>query len=247
LVPERVWQEFCRSLIEKNPEQFITVLRTCGALRIVIPELDGLFGIPNSPEDYPGIDSGLKALDALQKTAAVSDDPIVRFAALLHDIGNCDTPMANWPAHQPLPEEVGRRIEAMCQRLRIPREYSHLARMTAQFYRKIHSLRDLDAEVIVQVLEGCDAFRRPLIVEQLLLICDAIANDSLQKHASHWQIIHDKCAKISIQSLIDQGYQGEGIKKGLHQKRVECVEACITSSYWLQQGGYYNQNRVKNG
>ena len=223
LVPERVWQEFHRSLGEKNPEQFITVLRSCGALRVVIPELDCLFGIPNSPQAYPLIDSGLQAIDALKKMTALSESPALRFAALMHGLGNGCTPMTCWPEHQPSSEVVHQRIETMCQRLRIPKEYSHLAHMTAQFYRVIQQLPELDAETIVTTLEQCDAFRRPIVFEQCLYICDAIAVSSFQQHAKNWQIIGENCGKINAQSLIDEGYQGEGIKKGLHQKRVDFV------------------------
>jgi tRNA nucleotidyltransferase (CCA-adding enzyme) len=228
LVPERVWQEFCRSLVEKNPEQFVTVLRSSGALRVVLPELDALFGIPNSPEVFVAVDSGLQALFALQKTARLTDSSIMRFAALLHNIGNCDTPIANWPIHQPSAEQVRIRIEKMGNRLRIPNEYCHLACITAQFYREIQRLQELDAEAIVQLLEHCDAFRRPQFVEQLVFISDAIAHLSSQRHAIEWQHIRENCGKISTKSLIDEGYQGVAIKNGLHQKRVHNVEAWIS-------------------
>lgn len=223
LVPERVWQEFHRSLGEKNPEQFILVLRSCGALRVVIPELDCLFGIPNSPGECPLIDSGLQALDALKKTAVLSESPALRFAALIHGIGSSCTSMATWPDHQPLIEQIHHPIETLCNRLRIPKDYGQLARMTAQFYRTIQQLPQLDAETIVTTLEQCDAFRRPAVFEQCLLVCDAIAVCRSQQHAKNWQIIGENCGKMSAQSLIAQGYQGKDIQKGLHQKRVDFV------------------------
>lgn len=191
LVPERVWQEFSRSLSEKNPEQFIIILRACGALRVVIPELDALSN---------------GALEALVKVAAVTSDPLLRFAALSHGL-----------------EDVA--LNAMCHRLRVPVDYAHLAQITVKFYRSIQALLHLDAESIVKILEASDSFRRPQLLEQVLVISDAIADSSLQKQAKNWLIIRDKCGKISPQSLIAQGFQGAGIKKGLHQKRVDCVEA----------------------
>lgn len=223
LVPERVWQEFHRSLTEANPEQFIMVLRSCGALRVVIPELDCLFGIPNNSAKFQLIDSGMQAIDALKKTAALLESPALRFAALMHCLGNSCTPMAIWPDHQPSLEDIHRRIESLCSRLRIPKDFSQLARMTAQFYRTIHQLPQLDAEAIVTTLEQCDAFRRPAVFEQCLLVCDAIAVCPSQQQAKNWQIIGENCGKISAQFLIAQGFQGKDIKNGLHQKRVDFV------------------------
>lgn len=196
LVPERVWQEFSRSLGERNPEQFIAVLRACGALQVVIPEIEA------------------PALDALEKMAVKTDSPVLRFAALLYNLGG-------------EPDDCSS-IETMSARLRIPKEYTHLACLTAQYYRQLQALQEMDAEHIVQLLERCDAFRRPQIFEQLLMISDAIAQHSSQRHASQWLIIYEICGKISTKSLIDQGLKGEAIKKGLHQKRVNNVEAWIS-------------------
>ena len=225
LVPERVWQEFFRSLQEKNPEQFILVLRSCGALSVVIPELDVLFGIPDQRQQCSLIDSGLQALDALKKAASLSNDPLLRFAALCHNIGNGSTPMSNWPLHAPSLEAIHHQLEKMCHRIRVPKEYEFLARMTAQFYRTIYDFQYLEAEAIVITLEQCDAFRRPQIIQQMLWIADAIACLPLQQQAKNWLNMIEICGKINAQFLIKQGYQGEEIKKRLHQNRVDAVAA----------------------
>ena len=209
LVPERVWQEFSRSLQEKNPEQFIGVLRACGALKVVIPELDMLFGYPMQLDDNVVMDSGLAALNALEKITSVSQDPIDRFAALCHVIGKGDISL----------------VDTLCHRLKIPKKYEHLARLTAQFYHQIQQLPVLGAEGIVDVLEHCDAFRRPQIFLKLVFICDAIALKPSERYAQRWANILDICDKISVKSILEEGCVGEDIKKGLHQKRVLCVEA----------------------
>lgn len=227
LVPERVWQEWDSSLHEKNPEQFISVLRTCGALEVVIPELDGLFGIPNSPEVCPLIDTGMQAMEALKQTAALSESALLRFAALWHDIGNICTPMSDWPVHHPSRNMIQHSVSALCERLRIPKTYEHLMTMTAQFYPLLQRLEELDAAAIVTTLEQCDAFRRPQIIKQLFWLADVIARRPSHKQAKNWLILLDICGKISAQVLIEQGCQGEAIKTGLHQKRVDAVASWI--------------------
>lgn len=223
LVPERVWQEFCRSLQEKNPEQFLMTLRSCGALRVVIPELDALYGIPNDVSSGL-IDSGVRSVDALKKISNVSTDPKLRFAVLVYDVGHADVPKALWPDTSPSVIERVLRIESLCSRLRIPKEYCHLATLLAKFYVQIQRLPDLEAKEIVHVLEASDAFRRHHLFEQLLVMSDALA---AQSHTGQWKMIRDECAKIKVQSLISQGYEGEGIKKELFQRRVHCVEVLM--------------------
>ena len=223
LVPERVWQEWEKSLREKNPEQFILVLRCCGALSVVIPELDVLFGIPNDPAVCPRIDTGLQALDALTQTAVLYESPQPRFSALWHGIGNATTPVNHWPLHQPTRDSIQQQVRALCERLRIPKTYEHLASMTAYFYRILPCLDELDAETIVATLEQCDAFRRPEVMSQLVWLADVIERRETHKQAKNWLILMDICGKISAKALIAEGCQGEDIKKGLHQKRVDAV------------------------
>lgn len=225
LVPERVWQELIRSLSERDPEYFILVLRSCGALRVVVPEWDALFGIPNRREIYPPIDSGLQALDALINTAKITDDPSIRFAALCHVIGHVDTPMALWPNHPNQGSALHARMENLSQRLRIPHDTAHLARLAAQWIPSLNAFVEQEAEAIVCLMEACDAFRRPSFFEQLVLIADAVMRNPDLKNGKNWLNLRDNCGKISAKTLIDQGYQGAAIKKGLHEKRVAFVQA----------------------
>lgn len=224
LVPERVWQEFYRALQEKNPEQFILVLRQCGALAVVIPELDALFGIPNPPSVCSMVDTGLQAIEALKKVASLSESALLRFAALWHDIGHICTPMVNWPTHQSTPAETRAIVEVMCKRLRAPKEYMHLTLMTAQYYSTLQNFKQLDAETIVTMLEQCDAFRRAELFKQVLWIADAIALHPSQQQAKNWLNILALCGKINAQLLISRGSQGEAIKIALHQERVKMVQ-----------------------
>lgn len=233
LVPERVWQEWQRSLEEKNPEQFIVTLRSCDALHVIFPELDDLFGVPNPYRYHHEVDSGIHTLMVLQAAVALSTDPVVRFAALVHDLGKAISPMHNWPSHHGHEEQGVPIIESLCSRLRIPNEYRTLAIAVSRFHLNIHRLSELRANTIVKILEQADAFRRPQLFYNMLIACQADAEgcgrevDYRQRDA--WSYILTECAKVSAQAIMAQGYEGEAIKQALHQHRVACVELILNS------------------
>lgn len=236
LVAERVWQEWQRSLGEKNPEIFIRTLRSCGALKIVLPELDDLFGIPNPYNHHPEVDSGVHSLMVLQVAVELSTDPMLRFAALVHDLGKAATPMQEWPKHHGHEERGVEIIESLCKRLRIPADYRKFAVMVSRCHLKIHRLLELKAATIVTILEQTDAFRRPKLFENLVLVCEADAQGRGRKidykQARQWLYVLMECAKLSPKNLIEQGFQGEEIKKELHKRRVACVKLILNS--WEQ-------------
>ncbi|MBA2652273.1 MAG: multifunctional CCA addition/repair protein [Tatlockia sp.] len=236
LVPERVWQELQRSLEEKNPEVFIQTLRSCGALQVVLPEIDALFGVPNPPNHHPEIDSGVHTLMVLQAAVELSVDSLVRFGALVHDLGKATTAMEEWPKHHGHEERGVEIIESLCKRLRIPADYRKFAVMVSRYHLKIHRLFELKAETIVKVLEQTDAFRRPKLFENLVLACEADSQGRGRKidykQAPQWLFVLFECAKVSSQNLIEQGFQGEAIKHEIHKRRVACVELILNS--WKQ-------------
>jgi tRNA nucleotidyltransferase (CCA-adding enzyme) len=224
LVPERVWREWSSSLQEKNPQIFISTLRSCGALHVILPEIDTLFGIPGSPIHHPEIDTGIHTLMAQQVATVLSDDPMVRFAVLLHDLGKALTPVAQWPSH-PEHEAGGVPIvEALCLRLRIPVDYRKLAQMAARFHLTIHCLYSLDAEAIVNLFEQTDAFRNPHRFEKLVTVCEAdargVGKEVSYPQADDWRGLLNECLSIEAKEWVAKGYQGEAIKTALHDGRV---------------------------
>ena len=232
LVPERVWQEWQRSLQEKNPELFIQILRVTGALNVVLPEIDVLFGIPNPAKYHREIDTGVHSLQVLQAAAALTDDPLIRFAALVHDLGKGGTPIGNWPAHHGHETSGLTIIDTLCERLRIPAEYRHFARLVCRYHLNIHRLYELRAKTIVNIFARTDAFRRPQLFHKLLVVCEADAKGKgKEKHdykqADLWRYLLQECAKINAASLVEQGYQGEAIKLGLQQLRVDCIQQIL--------------------
>lgn len=236
LVAERVWQEWQRSLDEKNPETFITTLRACGALKVVLPEIDALFGIPNTRYYHSEVDSGIHSLMVLQAAVELSADPMIRFAALVHDLGKAATPMNEWPKHHGHEERGVVIIDKLCQRLRIPADYRKFAMTVSRFHLNIHRLFELRAGTVVKIFERTDAFRRPQLFANLLLVCEADAQGCGKrvdyKQAALWSTLQEECAKISAKQLIEAGHQGEAIKEHLHQQRVACVDRILNS--WKQ-------------
>lgn len=228
LVAERVWQEWEGSLHEQNPEVFVTTLRSCGALQIILPEIDALFGVPSSRHYHPEVDTGIHTLMVMQVAVSMSSDPCIRFAALVHDLGKARTPIKQWPkqhGHEELGVAV---IESLSQRLRIPVDYRKFAQNVSRYHLNIHKLYELRADTIVKILERLDAFRRPELFIKLLTVCEADARGrklaSEYPQAERWRQIHAACSAIDAKHLIEEGLQGEAIKTGLHQSRIAAVK-----------------------
>lgn len=233
LVAERVWQEWQKSLCEKNPERFILTLRSCDALRVTLPEIHALFGVPNPYVHHPEIDSGVHSLMALTAAVQTTPDPMTRFAALVHDLGKALSPMNSWPKHHGHEERGVPIIEALCARLRIPNEYRTLAVMTSRYHLMIHRISELRAATIVSTLDNLDAFRRPQLFAKVLIACYAdSAGRGKEVHysqASLWHTILEECTKVQVKTVIDEGYKGKTIKEELHRRRITCVQAIINS------------------
>jgi len=149
------------------------VLRACGALRSVYPEIDALFGVPQPAQWHPEIDTGVHTLMVLDQAVTLSDDPKVRFAALVHDLGKGTTPPAQWPGHRGHEERSVALIESLCTRLRVPGQFRDLAVIVARYHGQVHRAFELRAGTVLEMLQKADAFRRPERFEQALLACEA--------------------------------------------------------------------------
>jgi tRNA nucleotidyltransferase (CCA-adding enzyme) len=175
LVPERVWQELARGLMEQKPSRMIAVLRDCGALARILPELDALWGVPQPPLHHPEVDTGVHMMLVIDYAAERKLDLPVRFAALMHDLGKGATPEEHWPKHHGHEGMGPRLITALSKRLRVPTECRDLAVMTAREHGNVSRALELRPNTIVTLLERCDAFRKPERFAQMLLAseCDA--------------------------------------------------------------------------
>jgi tRNA nucleotidyltransferase (CCA-adding enzyme) len=173
LVPERVWQELVKALVEPKPSRFFEVLRECGALERLLPEVDRLYGIPQPERWHPEIDTGVHTMMVVDMAAKLSDEAVIGFAALTHDLGKGDTPPEILPSHKGHEERGVTLISEVCRRLNAPRRFNELAEITARYHGLAHKSEQLDADGILDLLEGADAFRRPERFERMLVACEA--------------------------------------------------------------------------
>ena len=172
LVAERVWQEVARGLMEAAPSRMIELLRACGALARILPELDALWGVPQPPLHHPEVDTGLHMMLVIDYAAERGFELAVRFAALMHDLGKGATPPQDWPSHHGHEGRGITLIEALCKRLKVPNECRELALMAAREHGNVGRAEILRANTLVTLFERCDAFRKPQRFAQLLQACE---------------------------------------------------------------------------
>jgi len=234
LVAERVWQETVRALAEPVPSRFIAVLRDCGALVRVFPEIDALFGVPQAPAHHPEIDTGVHTMMVLDQAARLSADTEVRFAALVHDLGKALTPKDELPSHHQHEHSGLVPIRAMCERLRVPKEHRDLALIVCEYHLTLHKIAELRPATIVKLLESIDAFRRPVRVEKFALACAADKrgrtgheNDDYPQQALLRQC-YEAAARVDAAALAAKHRTGIAIAEALHEARCRAVQAVMT-------------------
>ena len=230
LVPERVWQETVRALAEPEPARFFEVLRDCGALAVLFPEVERLFGVPQPAQYHPEIDCGIHTLLVLQQAVQLSTAPEVRFAALTHDLGKGLTPADILPSHHGH-ERLSRELTTqLCERLKIPNRFRELAEHVAEQHGRIHKAQELQAKTVLNVLEVTDAFRKPERFEQLLLACEADSKGRTgfesrpYPQAAYFREALRACQQVEVQTVIQAGFQGVQIKEELHRRRIAVIK-----------------------
>jgi tRNA nucleotidyltransferase (CCA-adding enzyme) len=175
LVPDRVWKETQSALAGNDPQVFFSVLRECGALKIVFPEIEALFGIPQPAKWHPEIDCGVHTMMVLEQASRLTVNTEVRFAALVHDLGKATTPKKHLPKHPGHEKRSVRLVTALSERLPVPAAYRELGVLTAEFHAHCHRAFELRPATVLRVLQRLDAFRRPDRFEKFLFACEADA------------------------------------------------------------------------
>ena len=179
LVPERVWQELSRGLMEARPPRMFEVLRGCGALARLLPEVDRLWGVPQPAAHHPEVDTGVHLMMVLQMSARLQANLPVRFACLCHDLGKGTTAPDQWPRHLGHEQRSVKLLRTLCERLRVPVDCRELAEVVAGEHGNVHRSGELNATAVLRLLERCDAFRRPERFAQALLACECDARGRL--------------------------------------------------------------------
>ncbi len=231
LTAERVWQEWHKSLSTHHPEVFLQVLRDCGALAVVLPEIDRLFGVPQPEKWHPEIDTGIHTLMVAKQAAQLSDSLLVRFAAQVHDLGKGVTPPSEWPSHKLHCHTGLNIIESLCERIRVPNEFRDLALAVCAQHSNIHRADELKPATKLKVLGLLDVWRKPERLEQVLLCCEADHRGRLGLESEPYpqrEIFlraYQAALGVEVRAVIADGFQGKQIKEELDKRRVSAIEA----------------------
>lgn len=239
LTPERVWKELDKVLHGTDPQIFFQVLRDCGALKVIIPELDRLYGIPARPQWHPEVDTGIHALMAIEQAARISPDGKVRFATLCHDFGKGLTPPEVLPSHHGHGERGIPLIRDFCQRLRVPNDYRDLALLVSEFHSIIHIALELRSSTLLRFFDRADAWRRPQRLQQLLDCCRADFHGRLgfaDKEYPEPDYVAEAFAAaqaVPVAPIVDAGFTGEAIRQKLGRERQVAIRA--VRERWLER------------
>jgi tRNA nucleotidyltransferase (CCA-adding enzyme) len=240
LVAERVWQELAKGLMERQPSRMLTILRDCGALAVVLPEVAALWGVPQAPEHHPEIDTGIH-LGMVLDVAAREQAPLeVRFACLVHDLGKATTPAEQWPRHLGHEMRSVKLLRTLCQRLRVPQACAELAEVVAREHGNIHRSASLGAAAILRLLERCDAFRKPARFAHIVQACACDARGRLGREQDAYsqgkRLIQALQAALAIdstaiaQAAMQAGAQGPAVGKALAKARELAIAPCVAAS-----------------
>jgi len=230
LVAERVWAETEKALAEARPDVFISVLRACGALKVIYPEIDALFGVPQPEKWHPEIDTGVHQLLALREAVKLGGGVAVRFAVLMHDLGKAATPADVLPSHHGHEDAGVALVEQLCARLRVPNHLRELAVVTARYHTHVHRAFELRAATVLKTLEGCDALRRPERFADLLLACEADARGRTgfeqrdYPQRAFFAAARERTAAVALTEDDRRGKTGEQIGEELRRRRLAALE-----------------------
>ena len=231
LVPERVFAELSKALTEDRPSVFFEVLRACGALIRLFPEIEALFGVPQPPVHHPEIDTGIHTLMVLDQAARLSAEPVVRFAALTHDLGKALTDREDWPRHRGHEQRGLPALARLCDRLRAPNNYRQLAAQVMRYHGHAHRALELRPGTLVALLTRLDAFRQKAVLERFLLACEADARgrtgfaDRHYPQADWLRQAYQAALAVSVKPLLEHGYRGQALGLALREARIRQVKA----------------------
>lgn len=235
LVPERVWAETRKALSEHTPSAFVRCLRECGALAVLMPEVDALYGVPQRADYHPEIDTGIHLEMVLDMAARLAPgDSLIGWCALTHDLGKALTPKHELPSHRGHENAGVEPLRALATRLKVPAEYAALAERVCRYHLLAHTAFELRASTVLELFEKLDAFRQPNRLPQFLLVCAADARgrsgkaDSDYPQARYLTELFHRALEPKAQELLDKGLSGPELGAALHDARRRAIAIAIT-------------------
>ncbi len=229
-MPERCFGELHKALTEMRPDVFFQKLRDCGALKAVIPELDKLFGVPQPQKHHPEIDSGIHSLLTLEQAARLSDDPQVRYAAIMHDLGKGATPRDEWPRHIGHEQRGVPLVNAVSRKLGVPNEWNRLAKHVSRYHLECHRALELRPKTILKLLQKTDAFRQEDRFERFLTAChaDLIGRPGREQdeypQAVLFRIAREAALNVDASALTKDMQDGKKIASKLERARQQAIK-----------------------
>ena len=231
LTPERSWKEISRALMEEQPQVFIQVLRDCGALKVLLPEVDALFGVPQPEVHHPEIDSGVHTLSVLEQAAQHQQPLTVRWACLLHDLGKGLTPQSEWPRHIAHEHKGLTLIKTVNERFKAPRDCQELALLVGQYHTHGHRALELKPSTLLELLQSFDVYRRPQRFEEFIVACemDARGRKGFEQRsypqADYLRGAASAARGVAVQPLLEKGLKGPELGEALKQERLNALKA----------------------
>ena len=232
LVPERVWQELKKALEMPRPSAAIALLRECGALGKLLPEVDALYGVPQRPEYHPEVDTGVHVQMVMDMAARLAPgDALVGFCALVHDLGKALTPKDKLPRHIGHEHSGVRPLREVCARYKLPSEYAAVAEICCREHLNVHRLAELRPDTVHELLSRCDAFRKPERVRQLALVCEADSRGRLGREEADYPsarllvALHAAATSVSAGHAVAKGLSGPAVGDWLRKARIEAIRA----------------------
>lgn len=231
LTPERVWKETEKALATRSPHVYFQVLRDCGALAVLFPEIDNLYGVPAPAQWHPEIDSGVHTLMTLMIAARLTPEIDVRFATLCHDVGKALTPPALWPRHHGHGPAGVKLVEQLCQRLRVPNALRDLAKLVAEYHDLAHTVTVLQPKTLMKLFDALDVWRKPERLEKLVLTSEADARgrtgfeESPYPQGDYLREAFTVASAVTSGEVVADGFQGIGVRDELHRRRIAALTA----------------------
>lgn len=229
LTAERIWKETENALLSDSPQIYFEVLRDCGALAVLFPELDALFGVPAPAQWHPEIDTGVHSLMTLAMAARLSPQLDIRFATLFHDVGKGLTDPAKWPSHHGHGPAGVPLVADLCQRLRVPNQVRDLALLVTEFHDIVHTIQRQSAETLVALFDRLDAWRKPQRIEQVALTSEADARgrggfeENPYPQGDYLRAAFQQVLKVEPRAVVADGFKGAEVREELTRRRIAAL------------------------